>query len=208
MYDQPVKDVTASDVAAFVLAGGKSTRMGRDKAFLNLGGETLLARALKLAGTVTRDVWIVGDVKKFAAFGRVIEDVYPERGPLGGIHAALRSSAAELNLMLAVDLPFVDARFLHYLIGQAQESGALVTVARAGGGWQPLCAVYRRAFLEVVEPALRDGKNKIDSLFAGIETRVVDEAELIRGGFSPEMFRNLNSPGDWERAQESFPLNG
>ena len=208
MYDQRVNDAMASDVAAFVLAGGKSTRMGKDKAFLRLGGETLLVRAMQQASAVTTNVWIVGDAKKFAAFGRVIEDVYPDRGPLGGIHAALRSSPAEQNLMLAVDLPFVDARFLNYLIGQARESGALVTVARAGGGWQPLCAVYRAGFFEIAEQSLREGKNKIDGLFAGVETRVIAESELIGAGFSPEMFRNLNTPADWERAQESFPLNG
>jgi len=182
--------------------------MGSDKAFLELGGEILVSRALKLASSVTPDLRIVGDAKKYAAFGPVIEDVYRDRGPMGGIHAALRVSIAELNLMLAVDLPFVEPRFLQYLISQAQESGAVVAVPHAGGRWQPLCAVYRRAFLEVVEPALRAGKNKIDALFPSVETRVVDEAELIRGGFSAEMFRNLNTPEDLESAKGHFMPNG
>jgi molybdenum cofactor guanylyltransferase len=208
VYHHRVNSTRPVGVGAFVLAGGKSTRMGSDKALLKLGGETLLARALKQASKVTHEVRIVGDAKKFVGFGPVIEDIYPERGPLGGIHAALRSSPAELNLMLAVDLPFVELRFLRYLIAQAQESGAVVTVARAGGGWQPLCAVYRRAFAGIAEQALRGGRNKIDALFAEVAMRVVTDPELISAGFSPEMFRNLNTPQDWERARESFLSNG
>ena len=95
-------DGPAADVAAFVLAGGKSTRMGSDKAFVMLEGRTLLTRALELARTVSDNVRIVGSAEKFAAFAPVVEDVFRECGPLGGIHAALRASSAELNLMLAV----------------------------------------------------------------------------------------------------------
>ena len=80
---------------------------------------------------------IAGGATKFAAFGPVVEDVYPQRGPLGGIHAALRHSISELNLMLAVDLPFVEPGFLHYLISQARESRATITVPQAAGRWQP-----------------------------------------------------------------------
>lgn len=190
------------DLTAFILAGGKSTRMGADKALLQLEGRTLLARALEVARTGAVEVRIVGDPAKFASFGRVIADVYPERGPLGGIHAALNSTSTELNLMLAVDLPFVEARFLEYLISQARATGAVVTVPRAGGGFQPLCAVYRREFAGIAERSLRAGRNKIDPLFAQVETRVLEEAELSRLGFSAEMFRNLNTPEDLERAHQ------
>jgi molybdopterin-guanine dinucleotide biosynthesis protein A len=185
------------DVTAFVLAGGKSTRMGRDKAFLELAGRTLLQRALALAGTVAQTVFIVGEAKIFAGFGRMAEDVYRERGPLGGIHAALVTSATEWNLMLAVDLPFVEPKFLEYLVSKARETSAMVTVARASGGWQPLCAVYRRGFAEIAERSLREGRNKIDTLFSEVETRVIGEEELSRAGFSEEMFHNLNTPEDW-----------
>ena len=87
----------------------------------------------------------------------MVEDVFRECGPLGGIHAALRASAAELNLMLAVDVPFVSAGLVEFLIARARGSAALVTVARAGGRWQPLCAVYRREFADAAEKALQLG---------------------------------------------------
>jgi molybdenum cofactor guanylyltransferase len=201
VYDLQVKVGAESGVTVFVLAGGKSSRMGSDKAFLRLGAETLLSQALKTAGAVAREVRIVGDANKFQAFGQVVEDVYRERGPLGGIHAALSSTTTDLNLMLAVDLPFVGPKFLEYLLSRARESGATVTVPRAGSGLQPLCAAYQRGFAQVAEPALRDGKNKIDSLFAGVTACVIEENELLRAGFSVEMFRNLNTPEEFETAK-------
>lgn len=203
MYDQRVKDETESGITAFVLAGGKSSRMGSDKAFVRLGEETLLSHAMKVASAVAREVRIVGDAKKFAAFGQVVEDVYRDRGPLGGIHAALSSSATDLNLMLAVDLPSVASNLLVYLLLRARKSAAMVTVPRTGGGLQPLCGAYRRGFAEVAEQSLRDGKNKIDSLFERIETCVIEEDELVRAGFSIEMFRNLNTPEELEQARNS-----
>ena len=122
---------------------------------------------------------------------------------MGGIHAALSTSPTELNVMLAVDLPFVEANFLQYLLARARESGAMVTLPRAAGGLQPLCAVYERSFAAVAEDSLRKGRNKIDSLFAKVQTCVIDEEELVRGGFSLEMFRNLNTPDDLEKARSS-----
>jgi molybdenum cofactor guanylyltransferase len=188
------------DVTAFVLAGGKSTRMGKDKAFLEFRGRILLARALELATGVGQEVRIVGDPRKFAAFGRVIQDIYRERGPLGGIHAALKSSPTDLNFMLAVDLPFVQPNFLTYLITVAKETTALVTVPHASDGLQPLCAVYRREFAKAAEQSLAQGNNKIDALFAAVETRVVGPEELAQAGFSSQMFRNLNTPEEFEKA--------
>jgi len=205
VYHQRVKDRAEFGVTAFVLAGGKSSRMGSDKAFLRLGDETLLSLALKAAGAVAVDVRIVGDRQKFAAFGRVVEDVYRGQGPLGGIHAALSSSVTELNLVLAVDLPFMGADFLEYMLSRARESKATITVPLVGERLQPLCAVYRRGFAEVAERSLREGKNKIDSLFASVATCVIEEDELVRAGFSAEMFRNLNTPEEWEKAKSLQP---
>jgi len=201
VYDQRVHGRTEAGVTAFVLAGGKSSRMGSDKAFLRLGDETLLSLALKSARAIAGEVRIVGDAKKFADFGRVVEDVYRGQGPLGGIHGALSSSATELNLILAVDLPFVRPEFLEYLLLRARESSAMITVPRAAGGLQPLCAAYRRGFAEIAEQSLRQGKNKIDSLFASVGTRVIEEDELAQAGFSAEMFRNLNKPEELEKAK-------
>jgi len=188
------------DFSAFVLAGGRSSRMGSDKAFLHFEGRTLLARALDLLRALTPEVRIVGPAAKFAPYGLVIEDVYPGRGPLAGIHAALCASTTELNLILAVDLPLATAALLRFIVEQARAADAVVTVPRIAGGYQPLCAVYRRAFAPLAQAALVAGRNKIDALFADTTTRILEEPELRRFAFSAAMFDNLNTPEDLRRA--------
>jgi molybdenum cofactor guanylyltransferase len=191
-----------ADLTAFVLAGGKSSRMGADKALLEVAGKTLLQRTLELARAVAEDVRIVGAREKFGQFAPVVEDKYPGRGPLGGIHAALASTGSDFNLILAVDLPFLENRFVQHLVTEACASGAVVTLPRAGGGLQPLCAVYRREFAALAEQALAAGRNKIDTLYAQTTVRIMEEDELARFAFSVAMFDNLNTQEEWERARQ------
>ena len=177
--------------------------MGAEKAFVKLNGRTLLEHAITLARSVSPEVRIVGSRAKFSRYGDVVEDKFPQHGPLGGIHAALRASSSELNLMLAVDMPFVEVRFLDFLLQEAaRHESAVVTIPRAGGAWQTLCAVYRKPFADLAEEALRAGKNKIDPLFRGIEMRILEEQELIEQNFSPALFRNLNTPEEIEQASK------
>jgi len=191
-----------TDLTAFVLAGGKSTRMGSDKALLPWKDGTLLAHAMKLTAALTSNSYIVGDSTKFASYGAVIEDIYRDRGPLGGIHAALLSTKTDLNLMLAVDLPLIDPQFLQFMVGVARNSDAAVTVPYADGVSQPLCAVYRREFTQPAAQALQAGKNKIDALFVKVKTRIIESDEFMRVGFAPAMFRNLNTPEEWEEERQ------
>jgi molybdopterin-guanine dinucleotide biosynthesis protein A len=179
----------------FILAGGQGSRMGTDKAFLIFRGCTLLERAITVLRPVC-DVAIVGDPAKFSDYGSVIEDAYPGCGPLAGIHAALMHSRAELNLVLAVDMPLVSTDLLAFLFASAANTGALVTVPHSARGFQPLCAVYRRPFAAAAERALGAGKNRIDALFAAIPVRVIEGEELASAGFSDQVFLNLNTPQD------------
>jgi molybdenum cofactor guanylyltransferase len=190
------------DLTAFILAGGKSSRMGKDKAFVEFEGRTLLARSLKLARSVASEVRIVGSREKFAAFAPVVEDVFRECGPLGGIHAALRQSTTDLNLMLAVDTPMISWALLQFLIREAEKSGKEVAVVPRGKeGWQPLCAIYRREFADAAEEALHAGQNKIGWLLDKVRVRAIEQEDLDRAGFSPAIFRNLNTPEELEEIQ-------
>src|SRR5208283_1245831 len=92
-------------VTAFVLAGGRSSRMGADKALLSFGDTSLLQCALHAAAAVTENVYIVGARERYASFGEVIADIYSGCGPLGGIHAALTATGTDLILILSVDMP-------------------------------------------------------------------------------------------------------
>lgn len=195
-------------LTAYVLAGGKSSRMGTDKAFLELEGRALVAHAVDLAGSVSNEVRIVGDPAKFAVFAEAVPDVFAGRGPLGGIHAALLNSGTDINLILGVDLPFIERHFLGYLVSTAQSCDAMVTVPSSGKHLQTLCAVYRKEFSVSAARALGLGENKIDALFAGLPARVIHEEEILRNGFSPSMFRNLNTPEEWEAGKRDFVLRG
>jgi molybdenum cofactor guanylyltransferase len=186
----------------FVLAGGKSTRMGSDKALLDFGGHTLLDRALAVLRAVCPKVGVVGESEGSSSYVATVQDIYAGCGPLGGIHAALRSSSAELNLLLAVDMPFVPKGLLAFLLDTAAACDAAVTVPRTRRGFQPLCAVYRREFAGPAEAALRAGNFKVDAVFQTVRVRVIEEMELGEAGFSDTVFTNLNTPEDVRLAKE------
>jgi molybdopterin-guanine dinucleotide biosynthesis protein A len=169
-------------IAAFVLAGGKSLRIGQDKAFLPWEGQTLLERALQATQAVASRTRIVGAKAKFEAYGSVVEDVFVDRGPLGAIHAALSATDREFNLVLAVDLPFATPALLSYLIGRAHGTPCLATVPRLGGGWEPLCAVYRREFAKVAEAALQRGQNAIHPLLEDGDNQACARAGVQQTG--------------------------
>jgi|NGEPerStandDraft_6_1074524.scaffolds.fasta_scaffold94132_2 molybdopterin-guanine dinucleotide biosynthesis protein A len=191
-------DVGVDDVTAFILAGGRSSRMGTDKALLPLGRQTLLERALHTAAMVANTVFIAGPRERYARYGNVVEDVFPDCGPLGGIHAALWVTQTELNLMLSVDTPLMGPDFLAWLLEQARASSELIVVPEALGGLQPLGAVYRRPLRAVAEQALKRGDYKIDHLFPLAPTRYISEAEIRAAGFSPLVFRNVNTSEEYE----------
>lgn len=220
-------------VTGFVLAGGKSTRMGQDKAALQLDGRTLLEHALEVLRQAAGEVRILGPRQRYSGYGvPVVEDVFPGCGPLGGIHAALSHTNTRLNLIIAVDTPFLSAEFLRFMVERALSSGATVTAPEIAGYRQPLCSVYAREFLPIAEQALRrsgapgtapkveklhqdeqgraapgaagESKSteyKIVPLFPPGGTCVITEAEMRRFAFTPEMFENLNTPEDVERAR-------
>ena len=189
--------------AGFLLAGGRSSRMGVDKAFLPFQGRPLVEHAISLMQRACSPVTIVGDPAKFSSYGPVVADIFAGCGPLAGIHAGLNSSSAELNLFMAVDMPFVSAELLLFLLRIAEQTDGQVVVPHTARGLQPLCAVYRRSFATVAERLLSTGKYKIDAAFAGLPIRVVEEAELRVAGFSEQNFFNLNTPADVQQAERS-----
>ena len=183
-------------LSAFVLAGGESSRMGRDKALLVLPtGETLLDRALRLAKSVSDTVRLVAPNARYSEIAGVpvVEDIYPACGPLAGIHAALSASATELNLVLGVDCPLVTPELLRFLVRIAASTDKLATVPRVAGHLHNVCAVYRREFAKIAEKILAGsaavgrtaasgtGKRRgtrIDGLFTEVPSRIVEEDEL------------------------------
>jgi molybdenum cofactor guanylyltransferase len=189
------------DITGFVLAGGKSSRMGTNKALLTLNGNTLIERTKKLLESVCQQVFILGSRELYGSFGDCFEDIYPDCGPLAGIHVALANSRTQFNLITAVDTPFLTVEFLDYMVERALESQAVVSTPRIAGYVQPLCAVYSREFLPIAEAALKSGSYKIVPLFPKDRTLVLAEEDLGRFASGADMFDNLNTPEDLERAR-------
>jgi len=200
----PVQGPRIPEVSVFVLAGGRSARMGGDKALLRLQGKTLLERALALARQISPRVAILGPRERYTATEeRVIEDVFTNCGPLAGIHAALQASETDLNLILSVDVPFVPFDFLSYLLERAEcRPAALVVAPRVGGIVQGTCCACRRAFHTVCEQRLRLGLYKVEDAMQATRAEFIEEEEIRSRGFEAAIFKNLNTPADLTAAQQ------
>ena len=193
---------------AFVLAGGASSRMGRDKALLELHGRPLIRHALDKLNAIGFKPRIVGSRPDLATFAPIVFDNFPQCGPLGGIEAALAASDAAQSLILAVDLPLLPAPFLRWIANRAALTNALATVPLLHGRPQPLCAIYSRALLPHIRAALTAGDFKImhavesaaAALCAPIDALHVESVASAQSWPQPiplhRWFQNINTPSD------------
>jgi len=179
-------------LTGFVLVGGKSRRMGIDKALLPWRGGTLLDHMRHTLGTVANTVRAVGSAE--------LPDRRPDRGPVEGIATALAATTTTNNLIVAVDLPYLETKFLQYFVTAINESETgLVTCTVSGQ--TPLCLGIRRDRFTRIENYLESGGRSLHGLIGTLDHDTVSEARLIQAGFTSEVFRNLNTPDDYSRAQ-------
>jgi molybdenum cofactor guanylyltransferase len=192
----------------FVLAGGRSLRMGRDKALLPLGGRSLLDIALdKLRALPLPSPPRVAGARSHSG---AIADLHPGCGPLSGMEAALTASTRPLNVFLPLDMPLLPAKFMIWMLRRAQITGAMVTVPRINGRPQPLCAVYHQELLGSITASLLAGNYKVMSVVCSaaprMESNDIFDVELVASAdpeifaFSPlpayRWFHNCNTPED------------
>jgi molybdenum cofactor guanylyltransferase len=150
------------DAEGWVLAGGRSLRMGRDKAAAELGGRPLLEHMLeklRALGLRARVAGLREPVDGVPA--EVLPDSHPGCGPLSGMETALGKSGADMVLLVGVDLPLLETEFLAWMLRRAEATGAVATIPQLLGEPQPLCAVYRRQLLRGVTDALDAGDYKV-----------------------------------------------
>lgn len=188
------------------MAGGRSTRMGRDKALLEIDGEPLIARVVGRLAQITDDVLVVtNEPEKYAVAHervRVVPDLGgPGKGPLGGIAAAISAAREEAVVVVATDMPFLSVPLLRYLAGLADEADVVVPIIEAGRP-ETLHAVYGRACLGPIERQLASGRYKITGFFPEMRVREVGVEELRR--YDPELhsFMNANTPEEWTTVLE------
>ncbi len=185
-----------SEVAGFVLAGGLSSRMGRDKALLEMEGVPLVQRIAGQVSNAAGTCTIIGHLDRYLHLGYpVVPDRLPGLGPLGGIVTALESTSATWNLIVACDMPLVTGEFLGLLVGSAMEADGDVFLPVSGlDRLEPLCAVYRRECALKLAGALDSGVRKVRQALDGL--RVV-RWEVPQN----HLFTNLNTVQDWDRIQ-------
>lgn len=175
-----------------MLAGGRSSRMGRDKARLPFRGAPLVDTIARVVAEAAGSAVLVGpaELTAWAGFPR-ISDLYPGEGPLGGILTALHHTAATWNLIAACDMPSLTGPFLSDLLAAAEDSGADALLPHGPSGRpEPLCAVYRRDALAGLEAAFAAGVRKITAALAGLRAVPYPVAEV-------SWLANVNTPEEW-----------
>jgi molybdenum cofactor guanylyltransferase len=194
-------------VRAYVLAGGASTRFGRDKALVHLGATPLLLRITKLAQSCTAGVKVVASSQKYDNLGiQIVEDRWPGEGPLGGIITALQHSSAtgrhcQWNLILSCDLPFLTHEWIEFLINRALTSAAQVVLPDSAHGPEPLCACYRTDGVDPLQSVFDRGVRKVTEALKHVRTEVLDEPVWKRFDSAGRLFWNMNTAADFEEAQ-------
>ncbi|HEU4835224.1 MAG TPA: molybdenum cofactor guanylyltransferase [Pyrinomonadaceae bacterium] len=184
---------------AFILAGGASRRMGTDKSQLLIERQTFADRIAETLSPVADSVTLVGAHHESSKLSRV-EDVYPQWGALGGLHAALAACKSEWAIVVACDLPFVTAELFSFLAAERLDHDAVVPVQQDGRP-QPLAALYR------VDPCLRRATELIEAgrrrpldLLDTVNTRWVEFDRLTNLAQSERFFVNINTPSDYDEA--------
>ncbi len=207
VYAHPVRiAATAAEripgVAGVILAGGRSSRMGSDKALLPYqGGRFIEAIHRRMEELFEEVIVATGDADRYDFLPcRRVTDRYPGMGALGGIHAALRACGAEKIFVVACDMPHLAPDLVRHLCSLSE--GSDVVVPESEGGLEPLHAVYRKGVLPVVEDALRDGQCRVVSFFDRVRVRRVPLAEVERIDPGLTAFRNINTPEEYYRFRD------
>jgi molybdenum cofactor guanylyltransferase len=200
------------ELAGYILAGGASSRFGHDKALIEVDSKRMLARAIQLLESVTKNVKVIGSPPKYASFGaEVVSDRWPGEGPLGGIVTALLASGnsnpqSEWNLILSCDMPFLTADWLGYLAEQARKSSAQAVYPQSAHGPEPLCACYRTDAGPALQEVFERGVRKVTDALKQVRTEVLDEVHWKRFDSAGRLFWNMNTPADYEEARRILEM--
>src|SRR6266404_1572939 len=203
---------TSNYFVGYVLAGGGSTRFGRDKALVEVDGKPMLARMIELLRGAAKEGKVVAVRGRYEAFGvEIVEDRWPGEGPLGGIITALEVTAkspakCEWNLIVSCDMPFLTREWLTFLCERAAKSEARVVLPHSAHGPEPLCACYRTDAAETLRAAFERGIRKVTDGVALLRSEVLDEAEWKRFDSAGRLFWNMNTQADFEEASRGFKM--
>ncbi len=180
-------------ITGIILAGGQSTRMGIDKALLQINGKTLLESAIELCRPVCDDILISSNNSEHEEFGcQIIPDEIKNCGPIGGIYSCLKKSDTDWNFLISVDSAFVTKDFVEFLISEIGDFDAIIPVHK--NGKEPLIALYRKNCVSVIREKIELNDFKMQHLLNELNTKFVEVSAWIEK--YPEIFLNINRPED------------
>jgi molybdopterin-guanine dinucleotide biosynthesis protein A len=193
------------DTSCVILAGGKSLRLGHDKVLEKVGNQSLLERVISPVDSISREIIIVtADERTFPQLAycknvKVVPDIFPGKGSLGGIYTGLVTSDSFYNLVLACDMPFLNQPLLSYMIEISD--GFDFVIPRVNNLFEPLHAVYSKNCVAPIEFIIKQGRKVIIELFNFVKVRYVEAEEIDR--FDPQhlSFLNINTEDDLELAR-------
>ncbi|MFC1978166.1 molybdenum cofactor guanylyltransferase [Chloroflexota bacterium] len=190
-------------VTSIVLAGGKSLRLGRSKVLETIDGKSLIGYVTERLEPLTNQLLIVTSREQLdlpgAGKAEILIDLYPGKGPLGGIYTGLLASRSSHSIVVACDMPFLNTELLRYMVELSGDFD--VVVPRLGEGMvEPLHAIYSKGCLDIMKTQLERSQLEIYSFFSAVRVRYVERAECQR--LDPQLlsFFNINHQSDLERA--------
>jgi molybdopterin-guanine dinucleotide biosynthesis protein A len=198
------------DISCIILAGGKSIRLGHDKVLEKFGNRSLLEHVISSVDSLGKDIIIV--TTKERAFPKlanhpkvkIIEDIFPGKGSLGGIYTGLANSESFYNLVTAADMPFLNQALLRYMIEVSD--GFDFVLPRVNDLFEPLHAVYSRNCLAPMENMIKNDRRVIIELFDKVKVRFVDGTEIDRFDPQHRSFFNINTKEDLALARNMAGL--
>lgn len=191
-------------MTGIILAGGKSSRMGKDKSFILFSGRPLIEVLIDKISPLFKDLIIVTNkpylYQKYDI--RTEVDIVKDSGPLAGIYTGLVSSRDSYNFIFACDMPFLNQDLIQYMVEETKGGDYDVVVPEYKGRLQPLCAIYSKKCIEPIENELSRNNLKIRDFLQYVKVRVINEKEISRFISSQSLFANINTPQDIQYCQK------
>jgi molybdopterin-guanine dinucleotide biosynthesis protein A len=204
------KNYDGAAVRGYVLAGGASRRFGADKALVKIGECTLLSRVCELVSQAAGSAQVVAPAGRYLDQNvMLIQDRWPDEGPLGGIITALRITSSDAtgeswNLILSCDMPFLTCDWLSYLCHRAASGEAEVVVPQSDYGLEPLCACWRTSAVDSLQSAFDGGMRKVTDAMKQLRMEILDETHWKRFDSAGRIFWNMNTPQDYQAALQMW----
>ncbi len=182
------------DITGIILCGGKSVRMGENKAFIHIEGVPIIKRIYDLFKGLFHEVIIVTNQKDlFSDFdSKIYSDLIPGKGAIGGLYTGIFFASFQHSFCVACDMPFINKSVVQYLIENIDDAD--VVIPRTKDGLEPLHAIYSKNCVKPIRRMIDEGKSKIVDIYDQVKVKIVDEKDFFRYDPGGESFINVNTP--------------